>query len=151
MCVLCACCCCHPAHPPHTHTYRDVKYLYDGECPMCNSLKKVLERQDNRRGQLAFVDISDPYYDPMQNMVRARGGLAWLDLVRAWRGGVWCARPARARHIAATPPPLLPHQGIEYDEAMETIHAIKTDGTVSTPPALTAASDPRGLPGQVAG
>lgn len=68
--------------------HRMVKYLYDGDCAMCRSLKAVLERQDNRKGKLSFVDISDPYYDPMQNM------------------------------------------GIDYGEAMETIHAIRNDGTV---------------------
>lgn len=67
---------------------RDVKYLYDGDCAMCRSLKAVLERQDDRQGRISFVDISDPYYDPLQNM------------------------------------------GIEYDEAMETIHVIERDGKV---------------------
>ncbi|WIA10512.1 hypothetical protein OEZ85_010701 [Tetradesmus obliquus] len=65
-----------------------VKYLYDGDCAMCRSLKAVLERQDKRSGRISFIDISDPYYDPLANM------------------------------------------GIEYDEAMETIHAIQPDGRV---------------------
>ncbi|KAF6257418.1 hypothetical protein COO60DRAFT_1271375 [Scenedesmus sp. NREL 46B-D3] len=55
---------------------------------MCRSLKAVLERQDARTGRISFIDISDPYYDPLANM------------------------------------------GIEYDEAMETIHAIQQDGQV---------------------
>lgn len=29
------------------------------------SLKAVLERQDNRQGKISFIDISDPYYDPL--------------------------------------------------------------------------------------
>lgn len=29
------------------------------------SLKAVLERQDNRKGLISFIDISDPYYDPL--------------------------------------------------------------------------------------
>lgn len=66
----------------------EVKYLYDGDCAMCRSLKAVLSRQDNRQGLISFIDISDPYYDPLANM------------------------------------------GIEYDEAMETIHVIKRDGSV---------------------
>jgi predicted DCC family thiol-disulfide oxidoreductase YuxK len=37
---------------------RQVKYLYDGDCAMCRSLKNVLERQDNRRGLISFIDIS---------------------------------------------------------------------------------------------
>eukprot|EP00775_Hariotina_reticulata_P007157 gene7157-7372_t len=66
----------------------DVKYLYDGDCAMCRSLKNVLERQDKRRGLISFIDISNPYYDPYANM------------------------------------------GIEFEDAMETIHAIKRDGKV---------------------
>lgn len=53
MCVWAVCFC------------RDVRYLYDGDCAMCRSLKTVLERQDNRQGHISFVDISDPYYDPL--------------------------------------------------------------------------------------
>lgn len=30
-----------------------------------HSLKAVLERQDNRQGKISFIDISDPYYDPL--------------------------------------------------------------------------------------
>lgn len=44
---------------------REVKYLYDGDCAMCRSLKAVLGRQDNRQGLISFIDISDPYYDPL--------------------------------------------------------------------------------------
>lgn len=44
---------------------RAVKYLYDGDCAMCRSLKAVLERQDNRQGLISFIDISDLYYDPL--------------------------------------------------------------------------------------
>ncbi|KAL6762097.1 hypothetical protein V8C86DRAFT_2525069 [Haematococcus lacustris] len=65
-----------------------VKYLYDGDCAMCRSLKTVLERQDNGRGKIKFVNIADDSYDPNKNM------------------------------------------GIEYEEAMETIHAIRPDGEV---------------------
>lgn len=32
---------------------------------MCRSLKAVLGRQDNRQGLISFIDISDPYYDPL--------------------------------------------------------------------------------------
>ncbi|KAJ9519535.1 hypothetical protein QJQ45_013457 [Haematococcus lacustris] len=67
---------------------RAVKYLYDGDCAMCRSLKTVLERQDNGRGKIKFVNIADDSYDPNKNM------------------------------------------GIEYEEAMETIHAIRPDGEV---------------------
>jgi hypothetical protein len=40
----------------------------DGMCCflfICCSLKAVLERQDNRKGLISFIDISDPYYDPL--------------------------------------------------------------------------------------
>lgn len=45
-----------------------IKYLYDGDCAMCASLKAVLERQDNKRGLIQFVNIADPKYDPTKNM-----------------------------------------------------------------------------------
>jgi len=45
-----------------------IKYLYDGSCPMCQSLKGVLERQDHARGNIMFVDISASDYSPAQNM-----------------------------------------------------------------------------------
>ena len=44
-----------------------VKYLYDGECSMCLTLKAVLERNDRAKA-IRFVDISDIDYDPMANM-----------------------------------------------------------------------------------
>lgn len=65
-----------------------LKYLYDGDCPMCQSLQTVLARQDNNRGLIRFVNIADPDYSPVS------------------------------------------HMGISYDEAMETIHAIRPDGSV---------------------
>ncbi|KAG1675367.1 hypothetical protein FOA52_012286 [Chlamydomonas sp. UWO 241] len=65
-----------------------VKYLYDGDCPMCASLMNVLKRQDNGRELIRFVNIADPEYDATS------------------------------------------HMGIAYANAMETIHAIKPDGTV---------------------
>ncbi len=65
-----------------------VKYLYDGDCSMCQSLKMVLNRQDNGRNLIKFVNIADPEYNAAN------------------------------------------HMGIEYEEAMETIHAIRPDGSV---------------------
>lgn len=65
-----------------------IKYLYDGDCPMCQSMKNLLERQDNGRGRIFFVNIADAHYSPSQNM------------------------------------------GISYEEGMETIHAIRPDGSV---------------------
>jgi hypothetical protein len=120
-----------------------VKYLYDGDCAMCRSLKKVLERQDNRRGTLAFVDISDAYYDPIAVRGARRAARGFVAVVAAPSGRAraatrWGAAPqaartnARARvcvcvrHAATS----TQNMGIEFDEAMETIHAIKSDGTV---------------------
>ncbi|GBG00293.1 thiol-disulfide oxidoreductase [Raphidocelis subcapitata] len=65
----------------------DIKYLYDGECSMCLTLKGVLERND-RDARIRFVDISDIDYDPMANM------------------------------------------GVEFEDAMQTIHAIRPGGAV---------------------
>lgn len=92
----------HPLHTlPPTHTHQaamatgagvkqtwDIKYLYDGDCSMCRTLKAVLERQDGRRGRIAFINIADLDYDPYD------------------------------------------HMGIEYDEAMDTIHSITKEGKV---------------------
>ena len=47
---------------------RTIKYLYDGECPMCMSLKTVLKRQDNERGIIKFVNLADASYKPKNNM-----------------------------------------------------------------------------------
>mmetsp|Transcript_10002 Transcript_10002/g.25840 ORF Transcript_10002/g.25840 Transcript_10002/m.25840 type:complete len:428 (+) Transcript_10002:85-1368(+) len=65
-----------------------IKYLYDGDCSMCQSLKTLLERQDRGRGAVCFVNIADPSYDPLR------------------------------------------HMGVTYEEAMDTIHAIRSSGEV---------------------
>eukprot|EP00884_Botryococcus_braunii_P019413 jgi/Botrbrau1/6155/Bobra.331_2s0045.1 len=65
-----------------------AKYLYDGDCPVCASVKAFLQNADGGKGRIKFVDISDGDYDPAAN------------------------------------------KNIEYEEAMEDIHAIKRDGTV---------------------
>ncbi|KAF5833143.1 hypothetical protein DUNSADRAFT_10662 [Dunaliella salina] len=65
-----------------------IKYLYDGECSMCQSLKTLLERKDCGRGAVCFVNIADSTYDPSR------------------------------------------HMGITYEEAMDTIHAIRSSGEV---------------------
>mmetsp|Transcript_2827 Transcript_2827/g.7391 ORF Transcript_2827/g.7391 Transcript_2827/m.7391 type:complete len:422 (+) Transcript_2827:75-1340(+) len=65
-----------------------IKYLYDGDCAMCLSLKTVLERQDRGRGTVYYVDISSFDYDPSRNM------------------------------------------GVTYEDAMDTIHAIRSSGEV---------------------
>lgn len=38
------------------------------QCPMCTSLKNVLERQDNGRGLVRFINIADPQYDATNHM-----------------------------------------------------------------------------------
>lgn len=45
-----------------------LKYLYDGDCPMCQSLMNVLKRQDNSRGLIEFVNIADDAYNPRNHM-----------------------------------------------------------------------------------
>ena len=45
-----------------------IKYLYDGDCPMCSSLMNVLKRQDNGRNLIKFVNIAEPDYKPKSHM-----------------------------------------------------------------------------------
>ena len=40
-------------------------YLFDGACPVCQTLKRALE--GTRKGKVWFVDISDPGYDPKRH------------------------------------------------------------------------------------
>ncbi|MEO1591739.1 MAG: DUF393 domain-containing protein [Cyanobacteria bacterium J06632_22] len=44
-----------------------IKLLYDGECPLCLREVNFLQRRDNGRGRVAFVDIADANYDPADN------------------------------------------------------------------------------------
>ena len=59
-----------------------VKYLYDGECAMCLTLKAVLERNDRER-RIRFVDIADVDYDPMANMGVVRAPCVLACALRA--------------------------------------------------------------------
>ncbi|GFR48728.1 hypothetical protein Agub_g10685 [Astrephomene gubernaculifera] len=45
-----------------------IKYLYDGSCPICSSMKELLERQDKGVGRIIFMDVSSPKYRPSKNM-----------------------------------------------------------------------------------
>lgn len=63
-----------------------VKYLFDGNCPICASMKNLLQRQDNGRGNILFVDIASNSYSPAQNMVRCLDEwMHWLQGVRRGR------------------------------------------------------------------
>lgn len=42
-----------------------IKLLYDGNCPICAAEMRRLRRLD-RRGRLAFEDISTPGFDPLR-------------------------------------------------------------------------------------
>lgn len=44
-----------------------IKLLYDGECPLCLREVNFLQRRDQGRGLVAFVDIASPDYDPVQH------------------------------------------------------------------------------------
>ena len=44
-----------------------IKLLYDGECPLCLREVNFLQRRDNGRGRVAFVDIAGENYDPADN------------------------------------------------------------------------------------
>lgn len=45
-----------------------IKYLFDGSCPICSSMKELLERQDKGAGRIIFVDVSAGNYRPSKNM-----------------------------------------------------------------------------------
>lgn len=45
-----------------------IKYLYDGSCPICSSMKALLERRDGDAGRMIFVDVSSEKYKPSKNM-----------------------------------------------------------------------------------
>lgn len=69
-----------------------IKYLYDGECDMCNQLMSTLKEKDGEQGRIKFVNIANLTYDADEN------------------------------------------EGVTYEDAMETIHAITRDGTIYTGP-----------------
>jgi len=75
-----------PASAPSTWV---VSYLYDGDCPICRNLKRLLESND-RKKKIWFVNISDPSYKAGE------------------------------------------HMGVKYEDAMEHLHAIRRDGSIST-------------------
>lgn len=56
------------------HHHRAIKYLYDGDCSICRSLKALLERQDGGKGRIVFVNIASSRYDPEQH-----AGIAYED------------------------------------------------------------------------
>jgi predicted DCC family thiol-disulfide oxidoreductase YuxK len=41
-----------------------IRFLYDGECPLCAREVALLRRLDRGRGRLAFEDIAAPDFDP---------------------------------------------------------------------------------------
>ncbi|KAK4522940.1 hypothetical protein GAYE_PCTG32G0830 [Galdieria yellowstonensis] len=43
------------------------KLLYDGQCPLCRKEVAFLQKHDNQRGIINFVDISDKHYSPQEN------------------------------------------------------------------------------------
>ncbi|KAG2487072.1 hypothetical protein HYH03_014318 [Edaphochlamys debaryana] len=45
-----------------------IKYLYDESCPICRSMKDLLDRQDKGAGRIIFVDVSSSKYRPSKNM-----------------------------------------------------------------------------------
>lgn len=69
-----------------------VKYLYDGDCDICNQLMSTLRERDGGQGRIKFVNIALMTFDPREN------------------------------------------EGVTYEEAMETIHAIRRDCTILTGP-----------------
>lgn len=43
------------------------KLLYDGQCPLCQKEVAFLQKHDNQRGIICFVDISQKNYSPNDN------------------------------------------------------------------------------------
>jgi predicted DCC family thiol-disulfide oxidoreductase YuxK len=44
-----------------------IKLLYDGQCPLCLREVNFLTRKDSGRGIVAFVDIADLDYNPLEH------------------------------------------------------------------------------------
>jgi predicted DCC family thiol-disulfide oxidoreductase YuxK len=44
-----------------------IKLLYDGECPLCLREVNFLQKRDDGRGLVAFVDIADDNYTPQEH------------------------------------------------------------------------------------
>jgi predicted DCC family thiol-disulfide oxidoreductase YuxK/thiol-disulfide isomerase/thioredoxin len=65
----------------------EYKYLYDGACPVCRSLKAALEGTGKGKGKIYYVNIADPLYDASK------------------------------------------HQGVTFEDAMESLHVLKRDGS----------------------
>lgn len=45
-----------------------VKMLYDGDCVLCLREVKMLKSRDQGSGNICFVDIASPEYDPDENL-----------------------------------------------------------------------------------
>lgn len=44
-----------------------IKLLYDGKCPLCLREVNFLRKRDAGRGRVAFVDIADDRYTPVEH------------------------------------------------------------------------------------
>jgi len=44
-----------------------IKLLYDGQCPLCLREVNFLKKRDAGRGPVAFVDIADDNYTPVEH------------------------------------------------------------------------------------
>ena len=44
-----------------------IKLLYDGECPLCLREIHFLQQRDRGRGLIAFIDIADDNYRPIDH------------------------------------------------------------------------------------
>lgn len=53
-----------PLAPPATW---NIKMLYDGDCPLCMREVDMLRSRDAGKGNIAFVDIASPEYNPADN------------------------------------------------------------------------------------
>lgn len=51
----------------HSSPAYQIKLLYDGECPLCMKEVRFLRARDGARGNIAFVDIAAPDYEPAEH------------------------------------------------------------------------------------
>ncbi|KAG7670681.1 hypothetical protein KSW81_003237 [Nannochloris sp. 'desiccata'] len=63
----------HMAHSPSTSGRSNsgprwnIKMLYDGECPLCLREVEMLQRRDQGKNKICFVDVAAPDYDASEH------------------------------------------------------------------------------------
>ena len=44
-----------------------IKYLYDGQCKVCNTFKSALQVEEQEKERIDFINIADDSFDPKKN------------------------------------------------------------------------------------